>query len=66
MDLASRRAIEHPRELKETLWVDIDGSLVDTGLEIGDGKSVRIAKRANCGRKIKAPNWCGEEMSCSV
>ena len=49
-----------------TTCAKCDVPLVDASLEIGDGKSVQIAKCPNCEGKIKSPSCCGEEMTCSI
>ena len=37
-----------------------------SGLEIGNGKSVQVAKCPSCEGNIKSPSCCGEEMTCST
>ena len=49
-----------------TTCAKCDIPLVDASLEIGDGKSVQIAKCPSCGGKIKSPSCCGEEMACNI
>jgi len=49
-----------------TTCAKCDTPLVDASLEIGDGKSVQIAKCPSCEGKIKSPSCCGEEMTCSI
>ena len=49
-----------------TTCAKCDLPLVDASLEIGDGKSVQIAKCPSCLGKIKSPSCCGEEMTCSI
>lgn len=49
-----------------TTCAKCDVPLVDASLEIGDGKSVQIAKCPSCEGKIKSPSCCGEEMACNI
>ena len=49
-----------------TTCAKCDVPLVDACLEIGDGKSVQIAKCPICEGKIKSPSCCGKEMTCSI
>ena len=44
-----------------TTCAKCDLPLVDASLEIGDGKSVQIAKCPSCEGKIKSPSCCGKE-----
>ena len=46
-----------------TTFTRCDIPLVDTRPKIGHGKSVQIAKCPSCGGKIKAPSYCGEEIT---
>ena len=49
-----------------TTCAKCDAPLVDAGLEIGDGKSVQIARCPCCEGKIKSPSCFGKEMTCSI
>lgn len=50
----------------ETTCAKCKQPLVDDTLTLPDGKKVRIAKCPKCAGKIKSPQCCGSDMSCSI
>ena len=49
-----------------TTCAKCDVPVFDASLEVGDGKSVQIAKCPSCEGKVKSPGCFGGELPCSI